>query len=470
MLQADMLEIAQEHHAIYYLQQIRRLNEDYKKATDKRPVLDRFQTLWEQIYHAQLWVMQNSQSRQLAQLCHDYVGAAKDLLLASYPFSETLSWLQDSLRVAIQWQDIKHQVKALIDIGEIELFHGGEPTKRFEEAIALSKAFGYLECEASARIGLGRAQFTTPQLAPNVLDNFMQAREILSTLDLPEVYAYLVQNLGMYEARYGDIEAALDYQQQALKLFQDMNDKRQVAVTLKKLAGIAERQGNISQASQLAVQALSVARTAGDNRTMMSCLTSLGLIVSIQADLVTSRKYFLEALDLSKQTGDQNYQTNCLLNLGWLAKHQRQYADAIDYQEQVIDLAQATRNLYMASAGHVQLAEVYIDTWVHDKVKIHLNASCKLADTIEASDLLVSAMLLLSKLCYREGNSERSGQLMGATLAQPESSDPLLSDLIEQLQTNLQSTYPDMPQRENILQTGKSLGYKFFVEQFISQS
>ncbi|MFB2877781.1 CHAT domain-containing protein [Floridanema aerugineum] len=123
-------------------------------------------------------------------------------------------------------------------------------------------------------------------------------------------------NLGMQQLQAEQPEAALRSTQQALKLYQQLNERQGIAQALGNIGICYLFLGNASQAIDHLQQAFSLARELGDRQTEGNALGTLGQLYLIQREYSKATSHLQQALEIAKVLNNQSMadQVQQLLN------------------------------------------------------------------------------------------------------------------------------------------------------------
>ena len=133
----------------------------------------------------------------------------------------------------------------------------------------------------------------------------------------------------------GDRKAALVHGEQALGLYESINDEWGQANALNQLGTVCWNVGAYDKAQKYFEESLALRRRIGDRRGEASSLDRLGLVLMHRGELALSCHYLEQAVDLFNQIGDRPALAGAMENLGsgWLelgrfADAHGQYAEA----------------------------------------------------------------------------------------------------------------------------------------------
>ena len=365
---------AQQRYAAHYLQQLTSVMTDYRKGGQTSvQAIERFDLDWEQIKHAQSWLKQHTQRRDIAVLCSEYSKIAFELLALRQPINERLDWLETALSAAQHLNDKSAEIEHHIQLGHTYTEAGllDEAQTYFETAYQQAKTIRAQPEIARALTGLGEIYYTlgnyqqagdvlsqalelsedslekgsTLKLLGNVSsglsDSDMALRHYQQALDIYETFNHLggmaacINNLGVESYLKGNYKAAIAYYKKSSQLYQQIGDKQGEALTLSNLGDIAYYT-DIGNPLAYYRSSLDIYRDIGNPHGIALVLGNMGSLLYVTNDLIPAQQCFQESLDLYQHIGDSGGIAFALSNLGVVAYQNEVYDLAIDYYHQAI--------------------------------------------------------------------------------------------------------------------------------------
>ena len=128
---------------------------------------------------------------------------------------------------------------------------------------------------------------------------------------------------------------------EALAIFRELGDKRNVAKTLGALGRHLSQLSQYEKAKSLLAESLRLSREIGDKRGIASNLNYLGELARLNADYKRAETLYEESLALSRELGDDPRVISPTHNLGHIAQHQGDYERARVRFEEALVTAQA---------------------------------------------------------------------------------------------------------------------------------
>ncbi|SDC14994.1 tetratricopeptide repeat protein [Williamwhitmania taraxaci] len=158
------------------------------------------------------------------------------------------------------------------------------------------------------------------------------------------VYENQLQSEMSIENNKVNFNKALEYYNNALKIFRDTDNKKGVANSMMAIANIYTR----------------IAYSEYTSRFMASWEDSILRIPAreIEKKFVKGKDFYKQALDISKAIGDTQNEMVVFLNLAQIAVYERQYNRAIEYNTNALKTSQALGLTYQVAVAHNGLGDV----------------------------------------------------------------------------------------------------------------
>jgi tetratricopeptide (TPR) repeat protein len=181
------------------------------------------------------------------------------------------------------------------------------------------------------------------------------ALRLFETVDDRVGVAMTLDDLGRVDWLRGDYDAAHARYVRALELRRESGQRRAVATSLHHLGTLLVHRGEFREALTNFREALELLREVGDLRGISETLNAIGVILLERGEAESALKLWREALDSAEKAGDRVQQATVLDNLGELALGAGRLDEAAEALQRAIEiasaagerriLADATRNL-----------------------------------------------------------------------------------------------------------------------------
>lgn len=211
-------------------------------------------------------------------------------------------------------------------------------------------------------------------------------------------FAFLVDSLGWFEARKGNIELAVQLLRRSLEIARETNDTEALyyiygnwgyislntgeiseagrmtmeslnygkalslwhtAIPISVLGIVAYQQGNLNEAYRQLTESLNIWRTVGDPRGLVFCMLYLGMTAIALKDIPDARAILQESNDIAEANMDRWAHAFGLDMLGIAAQAQGQHEEAQNYFLQSITLYKEIGDQFNSIQTAVRLGQTY---------------------------------------------------------------------------------------------------------------
>ena len=194
---------------------------------------------------------------------------------------------------------------------------------------------------------------------------YSKFENLLSTADRTKWQAQRFYRQGLSKYGEKEFEAALKLFQQALTIFQEIQDIENTVSVMKQITTTYSDLGNYPKAIDYLQQSLTIARSRQNHQEEADILQSLGLVYLESLNYPKAIDYLQQSLTIARKTKDWKLESLALGLLGNTYHHLGNFSKAIEFQEQglaiipkiegyeaeirrtakLIDLANSYRNL-----------------------------------------------------------------------------------------------------------------------------
>jgi tetratricopeptide (TPR) repeat protein len=157
----------------------------------------------------------------------------------------------------------------------------------------------------------------------------------------------------------GNYPKALDCDQQALKLAEELSDKLFQAKILGNMGLIHLDQSDFPNALDYFLKALRIGEELNNKDVQSKILGNMGIVYNEEKKLDTALSYYKRALKLAEELGNKHYQANNLGNIGIVYYDKGDYDMALLYDEKVLKMDIEAGNKQGQGIEYADIAAVY---------------------------------------------------------------------------------------------------------------
>jgi HTH-type transcriptional regulator, quorum sensing regulator NprR len=205
----------------------------------------------------------------------------------------------------------------------------GDPAhaiQAYEQARAAAEDAEDLWELALAHMGLGEAARQRADL-PSAIAHAERAVTLFERIEMRQLQAQILHNLGHVHADSGDMVGARRLQEQALAAARAMNDSSTAGYALERLAALEVAAGNAAAALEQAGLAIDAARACGDNGLLAISYAALGEAYEVAGDRAACDRAFIDARRIA-ETASVMEKRQVLLRQGAMLRRMMEFEGA----------------------------------------------------------------------------------------------------------------------------------------------
>ncbi len=212
-----------------------------------------------------------------------------------------------------------------------------------------------------------------------------------------------LNNFGFIAQNKGDLNKALQYHLQSLKIRQAIGDKLGIATTYNNLGLIYYTQGNISKAVDHWNKSLQMEKENGNKKGIAQMLNNIGSLYSNQGDIPKALEYWDNSLKIRESIGDKIGIASSLNSIGYTYCSQGDAAKALKYYTRSLKL-----NEEMGSKEGVAIILHnigYLYYKVNNDIPLaldHFNRSLKLREEIGYKTAIASSLRMIGDVYFSQ--------------------------------------------------------------------
>ncbi len=454
--------------AISYTEEALRL---FSEAQEKRGVVNALNDLgWMMgviLLHREEGAMYFQQALTMAREINDQRGIAWSLnglgALAQWQGNpdEAIRYYEDSLEIARAVGDLVRVSGALNNIGMIQLERGEHELARarLEESLEIGQRIGRRQAITSAYMNLGnlaRAQGDSTKAQQYYSDALAIYREIGDRAGT----ANGLYGLGVMARLAGNFTEAHTRLTESLAISREIYYPSGISNNLGEMAQVERLQGNYDDARRHLYDLLEIIRSIGDPKDEADSLIDLAVVESLLGHTAESRYLLGESLALNSAHAFSKGIARSLLYLAEadlsesnIHLAQERYAESLRiYREEHDRLG-----MVLALGG---LASVEVDQREFEAAREHYFEAFQTASALHDQPLTLWVLTGIAELLAREGQAERSLELLGLVLSQsatPQDARARAETLLDELKPGM-----DADECAACLERGKGLFFGAF--------
>jgi tetratricopeptide (TPR) repeat protein len=205
---------------------------------------------------------------------------------------------------------------------------------------------------------LGWFEFRTGNI-DKAIPLFTESLELAREKDDPEVMYYIYVDWGYLSLFTGDTAEAERLTTKGLGYARELNSPWHIAVAMSVLGIVAYQQGQLNDAYQQLTESLKIWRTVGDPRGLVFCMLYLGMTTLALGDIPVTRTTLQESNQIAEAKMDRWAHAFGLDLLGTMALSEGNHTEALAYFDQSLALSKGIGDQLSAAQSAIHLGQAY---------------------------------------------------------------------------------------------------------------
>lgn len=198
-----------------------------------------------------------------------------------------------------------------------------------------TKAFQKLLSFANNNIGYAYQEQGNIPLSIEYYSNALKMQEEIGDR---KGMATTMINIGFIHRHQGDFDLALEFYEKSLSIQEELDDKKGIGYCLNNIGYIYNHQDQVDLALEYYGQSLKVQIEIGDEKGISVVLNNIGSIHQKLGDLTKALEYFNESLEIRETIGDKRGMALTISNIGQVYVDKGDYINASLFGEKALDL------------------------------------------------------------------------------------------------------------------------------------
>ncbi len=282
-----------------------------------------------------------------------------------------------------QARNHQHEAALYHRLGQFQLRLGKRDIaeEHYQNAIALANETNQQDILAKTYRSLGDLHIHTKSEETRQL--YEQALAISQALNIPREVAACHVVLGLLEAEEGKLNRALDYNHQAMEMYEKLGDIRGTSIVIYNTALVYYRQGNRQRAKAYCEHSLSLKRQIGDKAGVARRLSVLAGMIIAEEDFERAIAYIAESRAICQEIGDQKRLGEVFSKEGFIYLIMNEYSQAQAILEKGLRIAQSLEDYRNIVEMKSYLAMLHLVQGQVQSAKPHV------LDAIEANEISI---------------------------------------------------------------------------------
>lgn len=235
-----------------------------------------------------------------------------------------------------------------------------------------------------------------------------KALSLSQKLEIKTEIAKSYHILGIFFAEKGDLQRALDYFFNSLKVLETIGDESRKGVALGAIARVSQMLENHEQALKYDLQALEIAQKNNDTINLSTNFSNVGADYSNLHKYQKAIEYYEKALEIAAKNQNIRIQALCYLNLGFTNSKIENTELAFSNLRKAENLYLQTTDKYGLANTYNKLAEYFLNQDIPDSTIFYAKNALDIGLNLNSIAINRQAFALLSEANSEKHNFEKA--------------------------------------------------------------
>jgi len=316
-------------------------------------------------------------------------------------FKKSLHYLKDS-------KNIQLEVDCYGNIGMLygKLGKHIKALRNFHHCLRISNKINHKQgiIQSSVKIGIGYYNIERYKVASEYLESGLKIINELDDNSLNFLRSECYRFLGLINKHHGNYQQALHFQEKALNINIELNNRVEEAYIYLNLGSIYYDIGNNVKNVFYQKKALKIFQEVGDKKEQVKCYNNLGNAFMDLGKPLKSLYYHKKTLNIREKIEDKEGLADSYNNIGLLNLSLKRYDNVIYYNTKSLKIYReiGSKSGEAKSLGCISIANIELKET--NKAENNLIKALELFNEIGLIDGIISSRLNLAKLYYEELN------------------------------------------------------------------
>ena len=237
---------------------------------------------------------------------------------------------------------------------------------------------------------------------------YEQSVKLLKELEDIKGLATCLNNIGSTYVGLGEINKSLKNYHQSLKLFESIQSKRGIAYCLSNLGDVYEHQGEREKALEFYERSLTLREELKDNPGIIHSLNNITGIYTVEGKDSLALTISFRALKLAQQIGHKQGEANALNNIGMNHYKSGEYKKSLDFLIRSAKIMEEIDNKDGVTNCLMNISRIYIAQGNLKQAERTAKKSLKMAKEMKFPGLIKVSAFLLSDIYYAKKDNKNA--------------------------------------------------------------
>ncbi|MGB3948947.1 MAG: tetratricopeptide repeat protein [Bacteroidia bacterium] len=249
--------------------------------------------------------------------------------------------------------------------------------------------FHYKKMLASAYNFKGRVLMNTGDYQ-NAIKEYQIALKLRQEIDDKKGVANALNNIGLIHYKQGNYEKALSFHKQALDVRKSIDDEFGIAMSLHNIGVVSLERGDYEQALKNILASIEIKEKIGDKQGIIMSLNNVGIIYEKQGDTLAALANYEKYLKISIEGGDLLSTAYAYNNIANIYQYKKDFKKAREYHLNSLKIKEKIGDKAGVAMTYGNLGSVFFDeNKIEEALKYYLQ-SLKICNEVGDTLLMIN--------------------------------------------------------------------------------
>lgn len=261
----------------------------------------------------------------------------------------------------------------------------------------------YKKCAASAINNVGYIYSLQGDFS-NALIYYGKALKLREEISDKKGIANSFNNIGFVYNEKGEISKSLEYSFKSLKVQEEIGDKNGIAYSLNNIGAIYKDLGDTYKALECYKKSLKIMEEIGDRNGIAGAFNNIGYIYQFQGDIPMALLFYGKSLKLKEEIGDKRGFAIALNNISYIYHDQGDIKNASEYLSKSLKIYEVIGDKQSLANALANFGNIYREQRNFPQALEYLNKSVKIQEQIGDKNGTANSLIGIGIIYFDQGN------------------------------------------------------------------
>ncbi len=256
-----------------------------------------------------------------------------------------------------------------------------------------------------------------------------------------------LNNLGYFQESSGRIKEALEKYHESLKICEELDDKKGIALALNNIGFVYSNQLQEEKALEYYNKSLKMELELDNKKSIARLYNNIGLIYRKQNKLKEALEHYLKSKEIREEIGDLDGVANSLNNIGFIYRIREEYGLAIEYFLNCIKIYDEIKSKRGLANVLNNVGQIYFILENYERAYQYCNRAYEMSLETNNADVIAKTSGSLGRIFFARGDYKKAYEFfrLHSTMR-----DSILNEKRHKQITELQQKYESVKKQQRI--------------------